>query len=111
MTRTIDALRVATDAQYAASLSQEEWATLAHSPDFQQMMAEQSELLAATLETHAASIPGFSQVSVNPPVPPVVLNGPYTIVGQKVPRIHGLGVVTGIGQYTEHMTVPNTLYT
>jgi CO/xanthine dehydrogenase Mo-binding subunit len=111
MTRTIDALRVATDAQYAASLSQEEWATVALSPDFQQMVAEQRELLAATLETHAASIPGFNQVNVNPVPLPQVLNGPYTVVGQKVPRVHGLGVVTGIGQYTEHMTLPNTLYT
>ncbi len=110
MPTNIDVLRVATDAKYAASLSPEEWASVAQSPEFRQMVAEQRELLAATLETHAASIPGFSQVGV-PATPAQVLNGPYTVVGTKVPRVHGLGVVTGQGQYTEHMTMPGTLYT
>src|SRR6266849_1936884 len=110
MPNTIDVLRVATDAKYAASLSPEEWASVAQSPEFRQMAAEQRELLAATLETHAASIPGFSQVGL-PATPAQVLNGPYTVVGTKVPRVHGLGVVTGQGQYTEHMTMPATLYT
>src|SRR5260221_11452341 len=106
MTRTIDVLKVATDAQYAASLSQAEWASVANSYDFKQMVAEQPELLAATLETHAASIPGFSQVNVNPVPLPQVLNGPYNVVGQKVPRVHGLDGVPGIVQYAEHMTLP-----
>ena len=110
MARTIDALRVTQDAQYAAALSPEDWSELAHSPEWLQLMAEQRELVNATLETHAASLPGFSQVPV-PATPAAVLNGPYTVVGQKVPRVHGLGVVTGLGQYTEHMTLPGTLYT
>src|SRR5216684_2210087 len=111
MPTTIDALRVATDAKYAASLSPEEWASVAHSPEFLQMASEQRELLAATLQTHAASIPGFSQVVAPPATPAQVLNGPYTVVGSKVPRVHGMGIVTGLGQYTEHMTLPGTLYT
>ena len=110
MATRIDVLRVATDAQYAASLTPEEWATVAYSPEFQQMAAEQRELLAATLETHAASIPGFAQVA-QPPTPPEVLNGPYSVVGEKVPRVHGLGIVTGLGQYTEHMSARGVLYT
>ncbi|TME33676.1 MAG: xanthine dehydrogenase family protein molybdopterin-binding subunit [Chloroflexi bacterium] len=110
MATRIDVLRVATDAEYAASLSSAEWASVAYTPEFQQMAAEQRELLAATLETHAASIPGFSQVTP-PATPAQVLNGPYSVVGQKVPRVHGLGIVTGLGQYTEHMTMPGMLYT
>jgi CO/xanthine dehydrogenase Mo-binding subunit len=110
MARTIDALRVAQDAQYAAALTPEDWAALANSPEWLQLVAEQRELVNSTLQTHAASLPGFSQVPV-PATPAAVLNGPYTVVGQKVPRVHGLGVVTGLGQYTEHMTLPGTLYT
>jgi xanthine dehydrogenase molybdenum-binding subunit len=110
MARTIDALRVTQDAQYAAALTPEDWGELAHSPEWLQLVAEQRELVNSTLETHAASLPGFSQVPV-PATPAAVLNGPYTVVGQKVPRVHGLGVVTGLGQYTEHMTLPGTLYT
>jgi len=110
MPNTIDLLRVAQDAQYAASLTAEEWSEIAHSPAWLQMVAEQRELVSATLETHAASMPGFAQVAP-PATPAEVLNGPYTVVGQKVPRVHGIGVVTGLGQYTEHMTMPGTLYT
>ncbi|HEY0583790.1 MAG TPA: hypothetical protein VGE94_16530, partial [Chloroflexota bacterium] len=106
----IDLLRVAQDAKYAAALSPEELATVAAMPEWQQMLAEQRELVAGALQTHAALGGGFAQVQ--PPATPAnVLNGPYTIVGTKVPRIHGLGVVTGQGQYTEHMTMPGTLYT
>src|SRR5579859_2607255 len=90
MAQTIDALRVAQDAAYAASLTPEEWAELAHSTEWLQLVAEQRELVNTTLETHAASLPGFSQVPV-PATPAAVLNGPYTVVGQKVPRVHGLG--------------------
>jgi CO/xanthine dehydrogenase Mo-binding subunit len=106
----IDLLRVAQDARYAAALTPEELATVAAMPEWQQMLAEQRELVAGALQTHAALGGGFAQVQ--PPATPAnVLNGPYTIVGTKVPRIHGLGVVTGQGQYTEHMTMPGTLYT
>jgi hypothetical protein len=39
MTRSIDVLRLAQDAQYAAALTAEEWAAVAHSPEFVQMVA------------------------------------------------------------------------
>src|ERR1700724_252910 len=99
MPSTIDLLRVTQDAQYAAALTPEQWSELGHSPEWLQMVAEQRELVASTLETHAASLPGYSQVAP-PATPAAVLNGPYTVVGQKVPRVHGIGVVTGLGQYT-----------
>jgi len=110
MANTIDFLRVATDVQYAATLTPEELASVAGSPEWLQMVAEQRELVAGALQTHAALSTGFAQIAP-PVVAPEVLNGPYSIVGQKVPRVHGLGVVTGLGQYTEHMTMPGTLYT
>src|SRR5437899_3772286 len=109
MATTIDFLRVATDAQYAAGLTPEELASVAQSPEWAQMMAEQRELVSSALQTHV-SLGGYAQVTP-PATPAQVLNGPYSIVGQKVPRVHGLGVVTGLGQYTEHMTMPGTLYT
>src|SRR5712691_3427729 len=110
MAHTIDFLRVATDVQYAATLTPEELASVAQSPEWLQMVAEQRELVAGALQTHASLSTGFAQIA--PPAPPAqVLNGPYTVVGTKVPRVHGLGVVTGQGQYTEHMTLPGTLYT
>src|SRR5437868_5811065 len=109
-TSTIDLLRVATDAQYAASLTPEELASIGHSAEWQQMVAEQRELVSSALEAHSALSPGFAQVTPAQ-TPAQVLNGPYQILGQMVPRVHGLGVVTGAGQYTEHMSLPGTLYT
>src|ERR671933_34754 len=110
MARTIDVLRVATEPAYAAELTAEEWYEVARSAEWNQMLAEQRELLEPTLAAQRTMLPGFMQQAA-PPVPAQVLNGPYNVVGQKVPRVQGLGIVTGLGQYTEHMTQPGTLYT
>jgi hypothetical protein len=72
MTRTIDVLRVATDAAYAAALSPEDWYTVAESPQWAQMLAEQRELVQSTLDTHGHMLPGFAQ-QVAPPTAPEVL--------------------------------------
>src|SRR5438067_8438518 len=109
MARTIDVLRVATEPAYAAELTAEQWYEVAHSAEWNQMLAEQRELLEPTLAAQRNMLPGFMQQAA-PPVAPQVLNGPYNVVGQKVPRVQGLGIVTGLGQYTEHMTQPGTLY-
>src|SRR5579859_3175591 len=111
MARTIDVHKVATDASYAAGLTPEEWYMVASTPEWGQMLAEQSELVAATRQTHAASIPGMAQVVQPPATPAQVLNGPYNVIGTPAPRMQGLGIITGLGQYTEHMTLPGTLYT
>src|SRR5215471_3655812 len=109
-TTSIDLLRVAVDAQYAASLTPEEMADVAHSAEWAQMMAEQHELVASALATHEALNPGLAQTTPAA-TPAQVLNGPYNVIGSMVPRVHGMGVVTGTGQYTQHMTMPGTLYT
>ena len=110
MPNTIDVLRVATDPKYAAELTAEQWYEVSRSAEWSQMMAEQRELLEPTLAAQGHMLPGFAQ-QILPPVPQQVLNGPYSVVGQKVPRVQGLGVVTGLGQYTEHLTQPSMLYT
>jgi hypothetical protein len=113
MARTIDLLRVAQDQQYAASLTPEEWFELSQTPEFRQTLAEHRELLEAALSQNAAALPGYLQVTppAQPAPPAAVPSGPFNVIGQKVPRVQGLGVVTGLGQYTEHMTLPGMLYT
>src|SRR5215831_15942998 len=108
MARTIDVLRVAQEASYAASLDASEWFQLSQMPEWQQLVAEQRELVSAVLDTHGHMLPGFAQVQPPAPAPSA---GPFSVIGQKVPRVQGLGVVTGLGQYVEHLTVPNMLYT
>jgi hypothetical protein len=102
----IDALRVAQDQQYAASLTPDQWAELAHDPDWMRLVAEQHETVASTV---AANLETTAQAQ--PPTPASVLNGPYTIVGSKVPRLQGMGIVNGFAQYTEHMNFSGALYT
>ena len=106
MALRIDALRVAQDASYAANLTAEDWYALAGSPEWQQMVAEQRELVAATLEAHADK---FAQAQ--PVAPVAVTTGPFSVIGTKVPRIQGIGIVTGLGQYTEHMNMGGMLFT
>ena len=103
----IDALRVAQDPALAASLTADEWRELANNPDWIRLVAEQSELVAASILAAGDKVAQVAQ----PPTPASVLNGPYTIVGNKVPRLQGMGIVTGMGQYTEHMNMTGVLYT
>jgi CO/xanthine dehydrogenase Mo-binding subunit len=110
MARSIDVLRVAQEASYAATLNASEWYDLAQMPEWQQLVAEQRELVAAVLDTHGAMLPGFAQVQPAAPAPQPSA-GPFGVIGKPVPRVQGLGIVTGLGQYVEHMTLPNMLYT
>src|SRR5262245_25014084 len=103
----IDALRVATDPTFAASLTQDQWNELAQHPDWMRLVAGQSGVVAASI---AAAGDKFMQ-QAQPPTPASVLNGPYTIVGSKVPRLQGMGIVNGFAQYTEHMNFSGMLYT
>jgi CO/xanthine dehydrogenase Mo-binding subunit len=108
----IDVLKLAHDPSYAATLNAAEWASLAQDPSFQQVLAEQRELLSAVLETHGSMLPGFYQTAPAQPAPNVMgKTGPFSVIGKTVPRVQGLGIVTGLGEYVEHMTLPGTLYT
>jgi xanthine dehydrogenase molybdenum-binding subunit len=103
----IDALRVAQDPSYAASLTAEDWYALAGTPEWQQMLAEQSELVASAMAVHGDKL----AQQVQPPAQSQVPQGPFSVIGTKVPRVQGFGIVTGLGQYTEHMNFSGVLYT
>jgi len=100
-------LRVAQDPSYAASLTAEDWYALAGTPEWQQMVAEQSELIASTMAVHGEKL----GQQVQPPAQSLVPPGPFNVIGTKVPRLQGIGIVTGLGQYTEHMNFAGMLYT
>lgn len=104
----INAYRVATDPRYAASLSDSEWLALKHDPEFQVMVAEQSELMSTVLMKYGDRL-GYNQAA--PPAAPPQQQQQFSIIGKNIPRVHGLGIVTGQAQYTEHMRVPGMLHT
>src|SRR2546422_7226313 len=104
----LEAVRVAQDAAYAASLSDADWYALSQDPDWQQLVAEQSEMLTNVMAAHGHKLPGASlAASTQNELPPV---GPFKIVGTDVARLQGLGVVTNLGQYTENMRMPGMLF-
>src|SRR5207245_2592738 len=54
----LEAVRVAQDAAYAASLSDADWYALSQDPDWQQLVAEQSETLPAVRQRpHPGNLP------------------------------------------------------
>jgi xanthine dehydrogenase molybdenum-binding subunit len=103
----IDPFRVATDAAYADSLTPAQWRALGQDPEFQQLMAEQNELVAHLIPRY-----GLHMGMMQPATPPLPApSGPFQIIGKKVPRVHGLGIVAGYGQYTEQMRMSGMLFT
>jgi len=116
MAGRIDVFRVATDPAYAARLGSSDWATLRTDPELQMMIAEQYELVASMLEKHgerlgyAPAAPVRQGAPAPQPVPPPQPQQ-FKIIGKKVPRVHGLGIVTALGRYTEHLSMEGMLYT
>src|SRR3989442_9855289 len=104
----LEAVRVAQDAAYAAGLSDADWYALSQDPDWQQLVAEQSEMLTNVMAVHGHKLPGASlAASTQNELPPV---GPFKIVGTDIARMQGLGLVTNLGPYTENMRMPDILH-
>jgi xanthine dehydrogenase molybdenum-binding subunit len=122
MAGRIDAYRVATDPGYAAKLTTADWATLRSDPEMQMMIAEQYELVAGMLAQHgerlgyAPAAPttvrqGATAPAAAPQPAPPAQPQQFKIIGKKVPRVHGIGIVTALGRYTEHLNMEGMLYT
>jgi CO/xanthine dehydrogenase Mo-binding subunit len=106
MAALIDAVRVAQDASYAASLSDADWSALSQQHDWQELLAEQSELVAGVLAAHGNKLHvGAGTQNELPPT------GPFKVIGTDVARMQGIGIVTNLGQYTQNMRMPGMLFT
>jgi CO/xanthine dehydrogenase Mo-binding subunit len=103
----IEAVRVAQDAAYAASLSDSDWYALSQDPAWQEMVAEQSEMVAGVLAKYADKIPGANGSSTPAEIP---ANHVFKILGSDIARIQGYGIVTNQGTYTENLRMPGMLY-
>jgi len=102
MEPTIAALRVIQDLGYARSLTGEQWMALARDPAWLTLAAEQPELVQAVLD-HVGILPTLVQATPSP-------SETYQSLGTNVPRIHGLGIVTGLGRYTQQLTRAEMLF-
>ena len=111
MQQKVDPLRVTQDPAYAESLTEAEWRELANDPEWNELVGEFTEAVEPIMEKYAAAL------NVPPPRP-VPLEPPaqeqtdqFDVIGKRVPRLHGLGVVTGLGQYVQNMRMNGMLFT
>src|SRR3990170_2616175 len=104
----IEAVRVAQDPSYAAGLTDADWQALAQDPEWQLLAAEQSEMGATVMAGHGPKMPGGGETSAPTELP---VFPPMKIIGTDIARMHGLGIVTNLGQYTENMRMPGMLFT
>ncbi len=103
MAKQVDMLRAIQDPSYAAQLTPEQWSELTQSPQWNEIAAENPELVAPLLARY-----GNYGGARAPQAAPAA--AAFTTIGKRVPRIHGLGIVTGLGRYVENMRVPGMLH-
>jgi len=107
----VDALRVVQDPAYAASLTDAHWRALVLDPVWNELVGEYHEMTAPVMALYAAELGLPLPEEVLPADTPPAKPGQFQVIGKPVPRLHGLGVVTHLGQYTEHMRMAGMLYT
>jgi CO/xanthine dehydrogenase Mo-binding subunit len=103
----IEAVRVVQDAAYAAGLSDQDWYALAQDPAWQEMVSEQSEMVAGVIAKYADKLPGGGRTSAPTEIP---VFRPFKVIGTDIARIQGYGIVTNQGQYTENLRMAGMLF-
>src|SRR5439155_26995113 len=107
----IEAVRVAQDAAYAASLSDAEWYALSQDHDWQQLVAEQSEMVGGVLAVYGDKFPGYGAATGAIPDAGSAQSAAFKVAGTDVGRMQGLGIVTNLGQYTENIRTTGIRFT
>ena len=102
----IEAARVVQDPSYAASLSDSDWIDLSNDPQWQEMVAEQSEFVAPVIAQYATKLPGGGR-QVTAEIPAF---RPFKVIGTDIARVQGYGIVTNQGTYTENLRMPGMLF-
>ncbi|MFQ5594991.1 MAG: xanthine dehydrogenase family protein molybdopterin-binding subunit [Anaerolineae bacterium] len=107
----VDVFRAVHDRTYTAKLTGEQWEALVRSPEFDELLGEYPELAADFVEANQAQLARFGfKANGNLPANPSLAVEDFSVLGQRLPRIQGLGVVTSQGRYVENMTMPDMLY-
>jgi xanthine dehydrogenase YagR molybdenum-binding subunit len=106
----VDLLRVATDRTYALGLSADQWAAMLHSREFLSLGVSTPELAQAIAGVVAAVHGDVYQVPVVVNPSAQVPDADLKVIRQPRARTQGFGVVTGLGNYVEHMNVTNQIF-
>lgn len=109
----VDVMRAVRDARYAAGLGAAEWEALARSPEFDEFLGEYSELAERFIAAHRAQLARFG---IGAQVKPAANRSlqedaeEFSVLGKRIPRIQGLGVVTDVGNYVHNMVLPRMVF-
>jgi len=102
----VDALQAALDEKYASQITQEQWNELSRDPVWRDLAAEVPELTAPLAARFGLNGNG----SGHPVSNPTLAIDSFNVVGKRMPRTHGVGIVTSIGKYTQHMIGENMVF-
>jgi CO/xanthine dehydrogenase Mo-binding subunit len=108
--QSVDLLRVAADHAFAVSLSMEQWSAILASREFLGLGLTAPELAQSISQIHASVNGGLFQVPVPQNPSAQVADTDLKVIRQPRARSQGYGVVTGLGNYVEHMNVTNQIY-
>jgi hypothetical protein len=111
MPQKVDPLRVVQDPAYAASLTEENWRTLSNDPEWNELLGEFHELTEPVIALYASNLGMPAPQAVRPVSTSATTADQFNVIGKRVPRLHGLGVVTSLGQYTQNMRMNGMLFT
>jgi xanthine dehydrogenase YagR molybdenum-binding subunit len=106
----VDLMRVATDRTYALELSAEQWAGVLQSREFLSLGVSTPELAQAIAGVVASVHGDVYQVPVVQNPSAQLADADLKVIRQPQIRTQGFGVVTGLGNYVEHMNVTNQIF-
>lgn len=112
----IDVHKAVQDSAYAKTLTQAQWQELVTSPEWFVILGEYPEMAQSFIEANQDSLNvfGYFQQTEEPQEETGLLGvgakENYSVLGSRIPRIQGIGVVTSIGNYVENMTRPGMLF-
>lgn len=112
-TNVVNVFRAAEDSAYAARLSSAEWEALVRSSDFDVLVAEYPELAERLIRANAAKLAPFGVGVHEKPAANRSLqeeDQEFRLLGKRIPRVQGAGVVTALGNFVENMTLPGMLF-
>jgi CO/xanthine dehydrogenase Mo-binding subunit len=112
----LDVYRAVQDHAYAAKLSRSEWLELINSPEYLFVMGEHPEWRDSLLNRHQKILRQFGileqarALQEDTGALGVGAKEEYSVIGQPILKYQGPGIVSGVGQYVENMSMPGMVH-
>ena len=105
-----DFVSLITDAAYAASMQDADWRIIAASPEWANLQEEYADVTAHLVAQYGSYMGSAYQQVAAPPDNPGARQTTFQYLGQRMPRTHGLGVVSNAGVYTQNLNQKNQVF-